>query len=115
MNFNELIEFIKNYWLLLVVFMVFLIILLIISLITKKKPVINLMDSILKDVLELLPMLINKVEVPGNGSTKKNLVLVAVHEYLVKKYGYLDFSQLEKQVSNYIEDILSTPKKTKED
>lgn len=107
------IEFIKEYKEVIATGLSFIIIL-IVGLIRNKTKLGNYIDSILKDVYEILPGLISKVEVPGSGSTKKNMVLVLVQQYLYKKYKFLDFEKIEQQVSNMIEDVLKTPQK-KED
>lgn len=81
---------------------------------SKKKPTLNAIDTILSDIYEVLPGFIKQVETPGNGSTKKNMVLVLIQQYVFKKYKFLDFSKIEEQVSNQIEAVLSAPQK-KED
>lgn len=108
------IEILKEYKEVIVTLVTFLI-LAVVGLIKKKTKLGNYLDTILKDVYEVLPSLIDKVEVPGQGSTKKNMVLVLVQQYLFKKYKFLDFEKIEQQVSNQIEEVLKTPQKKKED
>lgn len=102
-------DFIKNHYeMILSILLVFVSF---IFAIIKKKPVFNLIDEIKVKILEFLPKLIAAVEVPGNGSTKKNLVLKEVQIFLAKEYGFYDFDKVEGFISKAIEDILSTPTK----
>lgn len=80
----------------------------------KRKPTLNEIDTILSDIYEILPGFISKVEKPGNGSTKKNMVLRLVQKYVFQKYHFTEFSKIEEQVSTQIENVLSAPQK-KED
>lgn len=106
------INFIKNHYELIISF--FLVLFSFILTLVKKKPSINLIDSIKAYIVEILPILINKVECPGNGSTKKNLVLKLIQEAIVKKFNFYDFASIEQWCSEQLENILSTPSK-KED
>lgn len=106
------IEFIKNHYEL--IGSIILVLISFILTLVKKKPSFNLIDSIKSYVLEILPKLINQVEVPGKGSTKKNLVLKLIAVELAKKFNFYDFASLEAWISEQLENILSTPSK-KED
>ena len=106
------IELIKEYKEVIIVSFLFICSLIVNIVVGKKnKNNINFIDTIIKDVYEVLPSFINEVEVPGNGSTKLNTVLLLVQQYVFKKYGFRDFTQIEKQIVNHIEADLSTPHK----
>lgn len=110
---KEIIDFIVKYWREIASLVVLLISVLI--QLVKKKPVLNKLDEIKEDVLEILPILINKVEEPGNGQRKKNAVLQLVKQYMKKRWCLKDCPEwLELWVDDSIENILSTPTK-KED
>lgn len=77
----------------------------------KKKPVFNKIDEVKDFILEALPFIINAVEVPGQGSNKKDLVLKEIRLLIAKRFNFFDWESIEEFVSAAIENILSTPKK----
>ena len=109
MNFDLILDFLRTYYKEIVEISV-LIISVVICLI-KKRPGVNEMDSIKKDVLERLPMFIALVESPGNGAQKKQQVLDLLSCYVRKIYHVDLTDDLFLFFGDRIEDILSTPKK----
>lgn len=77
----------------------------------KKKPSYNKLDEIKSYILSVLPLLISNVECPGNGETKKALVIKEVQLLLAKNFGFTSYDYISVFVSNAIEDILRTPTK----
>ena len=78
----------------------------------RKRPCINEIDSIKKDVLDYLPTLICLVEKPGDGAQKKSTVMDLLFAYIYKKYHIDEFDDtFIKFVEDAIESILSTPTK----
>lgn len=77
----------------------------------KKKPIINKMAEIKARILEVLPGLIDSVEVEGQGSSKKILVLKSIQLLLAKEFKVYDFTLFEDFVSDAIENILICPQK----
>lgn len=78
----------------------------------KKRPCVNQIDSIKKDILEILPLMINSVETPGNGSEKLVQVVSMVRSYIGRRYHLTDLSQdMTDFIISSLESILSTPKK----
>jgi len=104
-----LFDFIKNHYELIISCV--LVLLSLILQLLKKKPVINELAEIKNRILEVLPLLIQKVEVPGDGSTKKVLVLKQIQLLVAKEFKFYDFNVLLDFVSNAIEEILSCPQK----
>lgn len=104
-----MLEFIKNHYELIGSCLLLLISVLIN--IFKKKPIYNKLDEIKTYILELLPSIIDSVEVAGNGSKKKNLVLKEVQLAIAKRFGFTAFEEIEGFVSEAIEAILATPQK----
>lgn len=109
MDWNVVIDFLRNHYKEIIEFSV-LIFSVIICLI-KKRPTLNQVDVIKEDVLEILPILINKVESPGNGEEKFSNVVLLVNQYLKNKYHIQDLSFLADFIKEAIENILSTPQK----
>lgn len=106
------IDFIKNHYEL--IGSIILVLISFILTIVKKRPSINLIDTIKNYILETLPDLIKQVEVPGRGSTKKNLVLKLVAGNIARKFGFYDFASIEAWTIEQLENILSTPSKKEE-
>lgn len=102
-------DFIKTYYKEIIVIGCNLIVLIVYLL--RRKNSVNLIDSIKKDILEILPSLISKVEVPGRGPDKLNAVLEATLSYLRKVYKLKDPVILTDYIKESIEEILSTPSK----
>ena len=109
MNWKLIYEFIITYWR--EILTVFATIITVVLYLVKRRPKINLLDTIKEDVLELLPVLINKVECNGNGQRKKNAVIELVNKYLQKKYQVQISPYLAGWLSDAIESILTTPTK----
>ena len=109
---TELLHFVKNHYELII--SILLVLLSFILTLVKKKPSINLIDTIKEFILELLPTLIKTVEKPGQGSTKRNLVLKLIQEAVAKKFNFYDFASIEQWCSDQLEHILSTPSKKEE-
>lgn len=104
-----LFSFIKNHYELIISCV--LVLLSLILQLLKKKPVLNKLAEIKARILEVLPLLIQKVEVPGDGSTKKVLVLKEIQLLVAKEFKFFDFNVLLDFVSQAIEEILSCPQK----
>lgn len=77
----------------------------------KKRSTTNTIDTIKKDVLLVLPSLINSVEIDGHGTSKKQAVLDALEKLIKKRYKLDDVNFLHDFISDALEDILSTPTK----
>ena len=77
----------------------------------RKRPVVNEMDSIKKDILELLPVLIDDVEKNGHGEEKKNAVVAIAQKYVESHYKIKITPDLIAFISSSIESILLTPQK----
>lgn len=70
-------------------------------------------DNVLTFIMSIIPGLINKVEVPGNGENKLLAVITFCLSMLKDKFGMTD-EQAQAYVPvirNFIEKILSTPQK----
>lgn len=104
-----LFEFIKNHYEL--IGAVLLVVISLILQLLKKKPVINKMVEIKQRILEVLPYFIDAVEVKGEGSSKKILVLKEIQLLLAKEFKVFDFTIFEDFVSDAIENILNCPQK----
>lgn len=109
MNWQIILNFIVQYWK--EILTVLGVIITIVLYLVKRRPKVNLLDTIKEDVLELLPVLINKVECDGNGQRKKNAVIDFVNKYLQKKYQVQISPYLSEWLSDAIESILATPQK----
>lgn len=81
----------------------------------KKKPVLNKVAIYLNELFQRIPIYIDMVEKEGHGSEKKALVLALCREFLSSQFGFNDFDAVECLLSGYIEDVLNTPQKKKED
>lgn len=116
---NYFIDFLKSYWkeILLVLEIVVTIVLFIVR---KRTKIINKLDysEILKKLLETLPYFIQKVECPGNGESKKKIVLESSLEYIAQLLGRTLTVSESEFFSDYIDDaiemILETPSKKEE-
>lgn len=109
MNWQIVLNFIIQYWK--EILTVLGIIITVVLYLVKRRPKVNLLDTIKEDVLELLPVLINKVECDGNGQRKKTAVVELVNKYLQKKYQVQLSPYLADWLSDAIESILTTPTK----
>lgn len=108
--FETILNFVLTYWR--QIFDICCVVVSVIILIIKKRPVINVLDEIKKDILTFLPDVINSVEAPGNGEEKLAAVIEIVHGYLIKKYGSLvNWNSLDDFIIDSVESILSTPTK----
>lgn len=106
---KDFIEFLKTYYREIIEISVLL--LSVIICLIRKRPCINKMDEIKEDVLEILPILIRGVESPGNGSSKKSLVIESVKSFVKKKFKIECPEQVITLVDSQIESVLSTPQK----
>lgn len=104
-----LFDFIKDHYEL-IVSIVLVLVSLILQLL-KKKPIINKMAEIKARILEVLPLIIDSVEVTGQGSTKKVLVLKEIQLLIAKEFKVFDFDLFADFVSDAIENILACPQK----
>ena len=105
---DKVLEFLQIYW----KDILYLIISLVVVIITllKRKNVVNVDDSIHAFILDLIPELIAYVEVPGNGSTKKQLVMNYCENAVQKKYGVFSES-IRSFISDAIERIMVCPQR----
>lgn len=109
MNFNDIVAWCYRHWR--EIFYLLSLIITVVIYLCKKRPSYNLLDAIKEDILEVLPSLINSVEIDGNGQRKLNAVVNMVKDYVQKKYK-IDFPEkLLAFVVSSIEGILSTPQK----
>lgn len=106
---KEVLQFCLNYWR--EILAVCSVIITVVLYLVKRRPLVNLIDTIKEDALELLPVLINKVEKDGSGQQKKATVLEAVIQYIEKKYKTAVSPYIVAWLSDMIESILSTPTK----
>lgn len=104
-----LFEFIKNHYQL--ILSILLVLLSLVLQLLKKKPVLNKLAEIKQRILEVLPFIIDSVEVKGEGSSKKILVLKEIQLLLAKEFKVYDFTVFEDFVSQAIENILMCPQK----
>ena len=88
MNFDIILDFLKNHYREIIDLAV-LIISVVICLI-RKRPCVNQIDAIKEYIFEMLPVLINSVEKPGEGESKKKAVITALHKLLNKNYHLID-------------------------
>lgn len=103
-------ELLKAYWWILVIaFLIGIVFACVVIGVFKKKPVLNLLDTVLKEAFKIIPTLCAAVEMPGNGSTKKNYVLKELQLYLFKQFGFKDFETIEPQLVSQIEATLKAP------
>lgn len=107
-----LIDFIKNHYEL--IGSIILVLMSFILTLVKKKPSFNLIDAIKEYILEMLPLWIISVEVPGQGIEKKELVLKLIQSTIAKRFNFYDFASIKEWCSDQLEIILSTPSKKKE-
>ena len=96
----------QNYWK--EIICVFILLLSVILQAFKKKPI----NSTLLDIFYAVHDYVIKVEVPGNGPSKKQEVMSLVIEYLKKLYPKLDIDVgILNMISRVIEMYLETPQK----
>ena len=108
-----MLEFIKNHWVDILSVVMFLVSVLFFLI---RKPVSSSLESnYISDLSVLIAQWINKVEVPGNGITKKETVTTLALKWLVKQYRRALSEDEEviwrKRISTLIELYLSTPQK----
>lgn len=80
----------------------------------RKKPIGNQLDSILKNLYSLLPILVYDAEQTDlKGSSKKDYVISKCLDYLYKRIDLSpsEMANVKELLSNQIELILSTPRK----
>ena len=77
----------------------------------RKRPVVNEIDKIKSYILEILPVLIDSVERPGCGSSKKETVLKTVRSIVKKKFHFELTDSMLDFVGEKIEAILTAPTK----
>lgn len=80
----------------------------------RKKPLGNQLDSILKNLYSLLPILVYDAEQTDfKGQVKKDFVISKCLDYICKKINLspTELEDVKKLISNQIELILSTPRK----
>lgn len=103
-----MIDFLKIYWREIIAVFAGIVSLFVAIFRKRPKTILNLLDTVLVYLDELLPSLINNAELlPGlNGEGKLALVIESANQELVKRFGYrLDSSLIKTKV----EAFLSTP------
>lgn len=105
-----MLDFIRVNWKLIVI--VILVLVNLIVLCFKKTKVVT-QDNVWTFIMSILPSLITKVEVPGNGEEKLTEVICYIFSMLKEKFGLTDDEArvYVEPTKDYIEKILSCPQK----